>query len=113
MDVKKLPVNKRVKLLVDALDGAEKTNETLSSCETGEEMLDVLLEVSLNLRLGLTRDDLMRTPPIRDWIWLKNKQALVMLGEGTLRHQQDVSTRTRWDSWTISFFQFFLSLIHI
>jgi len=28
----------------------------------------------------------------------------VNLGEGTLRHQQDVSSKTRWDPWTISSF---------
>ncbi len=107
MDLKKLPLNERVRLLVDALDGDQKTNETLSRCEDGEDMLDVLLEVSSRLSLGLSRDDLTRTPPIRDWIWWKNKQSLVTLGDGTLRHQQDISSKTRWDSWSISFFKFF------
>ena len=107
MDAKTLPLNKRVRLLVEALDGAEKINEALSKCEDGEAMMDILLDVSLNMRLGLSRDDLMKTAPIRDWIWWKNKQALVTLGEGRLRHQQDISSKTRWDSWTISFFQFF------
>ena len=107
METRNLPVKERVKLLVDALDGAQNTNEALSKCEDGEAMLKILIDVSLDLRLGLSRDDLMKTPPIRDWIWWKNKQALVTLGEGTLRHQQDFSSKTRWDSWTISFFKFF------
>ncbi len=107
MDVKLLPVNKKVKLLVNALDGAEKINEALSKCEDGEAMLDVLMNVSFNLRLGLSRTDLIKTPSIRDWICWKNKQALITLGEGTLRHQQDISNKTRWDSWTISGFRFF------
>ena len=107
MDTRNQPIKERVKLLVNALDGSEKLNEALSRCEDGEAMLKVLLETSLDLKLGLSRDDLLKTPPIRDWIWWKNKQALVTVGEGTLRHQQDSSSKTRWDSWTISFFQFF------
>ena len=79
MDIKLLPVNKKVKLLVNALDGEEKINEALSKCEDGDAMLDVLLKVSFHLRLGLSRTDLMKTPPIPDWIWWENKQALVTL----------------------------------
>ena len=107
MDSKNLSVNERVKLLVDALDGNEKANEALSRSEDGEMMLEVLLGISSNLMLGLSRDELVSTPPIRDWILLKNKQSLVTLGEGTLRHQQDMSNKTRWDSWTIGIFKFF------
>ncbi len=107
MDLQKLSVKERIQLLVESLDGQENTNEALSNCENSEAMLDVLLDASARLRLGLTKNDLMRTPPIRDWIWWKNKQALVMVGDGTLRHQQDSSGKTRWDSWTISFFKLF------
>ena len=105
MDSKELPVSKRISLLVESLDGAEQTNEALSSCKDSESMIVVLLDVSSRLKLGLTRDDLMKYPPIRDWIWWKNKQALVTLGNGTLRHQQDSSSKTRWDSWTIDLFK--------
>ena len=107
MDSTNSPIKEKLKLLVESLDGAEEINETLSKCKDAEAMLDVLLNVSSKLGLGLTRDDLRQNPPIRDWIWWKNKQSLVTLGEGTLRHQQDVSSKTRWDSWTISFFKFF------
>ena len=69
-------------------------------------MLDVLLGVSSQLELGLTRDELRQNPPIRDWIWWKNKEALVNLGDENLRYQGDSSGKTRWDSWTISFFKF-------
>ncbi len=105
MDPKELPVKERIKILVESLDGAESTNEALSSCQDSDAMLDVLLDVSTKLRLGLTRDELMKTPPIRDWVWWKNKQALVTLGDGNLRHQQDSSSKTRWDSWTLDFFK--------
>ena len=107
MDVKTLPVKKRIRLLVDALDGSQKINEALSRCQDGDAMLEILLGFSLDLGLGLSREDLNGTPPIRDWVWWKNKQALVTLGEGTLRHQQDISNKTRWDSWTIGIFKFF------
>ena len=106
MDSKNLPVNDRLKLLVESLDGAAETNETLSQCEDSEAMLDVLLDVSSKLELGLTRDELKQNPPIRDWIWWKNKEALVNLGDENLRYQADSSGKTRWDSWTISFFKF-------
>ena len=85
---------------------AETTNEALSQCQDGDAMLDVLLDVSSKLGLGLTRHDLRENPPIRDWVWWKNKEALVNLGDSNLRHQQDSSGKTRWDSWTISFFKF-------
>ena len=107
MDVRTLPVGKRIRLLVEALDGSKKLNKALSECDDGDAMLEILQGLSLDLGLGLSREDLLATPPIRDWIWWKNKQALVTLGEGTLRHQQDISSKTRWDSWTISFFKIF------
>ena len=107
MESRKLPVSKRVQLLVEALDGAETNNEALSACANGQEMLEILISVSNKLSLGLTKQDLEQTPPIRDWIWWKNKQALVTLGKGTLRHQQDSASKTRWDSWTLDFFNLF------
>ncbi len=106
MATKDLPVKERLKLLVDSLDGDEETNEKLSRCKDSETMLNILLEASSQLNLCLTRDDLSRNPPIRDWIWWKNKEALVNLGDNNLRYQGDSSGKTRWDSWTISFFKF-------
>ncbi|MDP7327263.1 MAG: hypothetical protein QF862_01330, partial [Prochlorococcaceae cyanobacterium ETNP7_MAG_30] len=79
LDPRTLPVIKRVDLLVKALNGAESTNEALARCEDGEAMLDVLLGASSKLGLGLTREDLMTTPPIRDWIWWKEKEALITI----------------------------------
>ncbi|WP_320677039.1 hypothetical protein [Prochlorococcus sp. MIT 1300] len=89
MNPKNLTVNERVKLLVEALDGAEKTNEALSNAEDVEAMVAVLLEASQKLGLALTRDELMKTPPIRDWIWYKSGGALVTVGDGIPRYQQD------------------------
>ena len=55
MDLKDLPVTQRVNALVKALDGAQRTNEALARCGDGEAMLDVLLDASSRLGLGLTR----------------------------------------------------------
>ena len=106
MNSNNIPIKEKLKLLVDSLDGAEKTNQALSQCKDSEAMLDVLLEASSRLGLDLTREDLKRNPPFRDWIWWKNKEALVNLGDENLRYQGDSSGKTRWDSWTISFFKF-------
>ena len=95
MDPKTLSVNERVQLLVDSLDGAEVTNEALSSCEDGEAMMDILQGASAKLGLGLTKDDFLKTPPIRDWIWWKNKDAPLTLGDGVLRYQQDKNSQSR------------------
>ena len=80
LDPRSFPVARRVSLLVNALDGAQRTNEALAACANGEEMLDVLLGASMKLRLGLTREQLRDTPPIRDWVWWKNKEAIVTIG---------------------------------
>ena len=95
MDAKTLPTSKRVRLLVDALDGSKKINEALSKCEDGDGMLEILLGLSLDLGLGLSKEDLMSTPPIRDWIWWKNKDAPLTLGDGILRYQQDKNSKNR------------------
>ena len=81
VDPRSLPVARRVALLVKALDGAKRTNEALARCSNGEEMLDVLLVASQKLRLGLSREQLRNTPPIRDWVWWKNKEAPIMIGD--------------------------------
>ena len=95
MDPKTLAVSEKVKILVDSLDGEQSTNEALSTCEDAEAMMNILLEVSSKLKLGLTKDDFLRTPPIRDWIWWKNKDAPLTLGDGVLRYQQDQNSQSR------------------
>ena len=95
MDLKNLPLNERVKLLVDSLDGDTETNNALSSCLDGDSMIDILLGTSSKLGLGLTKEEFLQTPPIRDWIWWKNKGAPLTLGEGVLRYQQDKESQSR------------------
>jgi hypothetical protein len=89
IDPKSLPVTQRIRLLVKALNGAQRTNEALASCRDGEEMLDVLLDASAKLGLGLSREQLRDTPPIRDWVWWKNKEAVLTIGDDKPRYQQD------------------------
>ena len=88
-DLRSLPTQQRVGLLVKALNGAKRTNEALARCSDGEGMLDVLVDASQRLGLGLTRRELRDTPPIRDWIWWKNKEAVFTIGDAKPRYQQD------------------------
>ena len=88
-DLRALPVGRRVAALVKALDGAQRTNEALARCGDGDAMVEVLLDASSKLGLGLSRADLLRTPPIRDWIWWKNKEAVFTVGDSKPRYQQD------------------------
>lgn len=89
MEAANLPVGQRVALLVKALNGARRTNEALARCSDGDAMVEVLLDASRKLGLGLTRRELLDTPPIRDWIWWKNKEALLTIGDQKPRYQQD------------------------
>ena len=95
MDSKHLPVNEKVKMLVEALEGDRETHDALSSSKDGEAMLKILLETSAKMELELSREDFLKTPPIRDWIWWKNKDAPLTLGEGVLRYQQDTNSKNR------------------
>ena len=88
-DPRTLSVSQRVAILVKALDGAKRTNEALARCADGDAMVDVLLNASAQLGLGLTRAELVRTPPIRDWVWWKNKEAVLTIGDAKPRYQQD------------------------
>ena len=88
-DPRTLSVGQRVSILVKALDGAKRTNEALANCSNGDQMVEVLLDASRKLGLGLTRAELTRTPPIRDWVWWKNKEALLTIGDAKPRYQQD------------------------
>ena len=90
MQPNQLPVPQKIALLVRALDGAKRTNEALANCRNGDEMVDILLGASAKLGLSLTRRDLMETPPIRDWIWFRNNDPLLTVGDSKPRYQQNV-----------------------
>jgi len=89
VDPRSLSVGQRVAILVKALDGAKRTNEALARCSNGDQMVEVLLDASAKLGLGLTREQLRDTPPIRDWVWWKNKEAVFTVGDDKPRYQQD------------------------
>ena len=89
MNTNLMSVKEKVDLLVKALDGAETTNQALANCDSAESMMDLLLDEAQRNGLDLTKQDLMKTPPIRDWIWYKNGGALVTVGDGIPRYQQD------------------------
>ena len=90
MQPNKLPVQQQIALLVKALDGAKRTNEALANCKNGDEMVEVLLGASAKLGLSVTRRDLLNTPPIRDWIWFRNNDPLLTVGDSKPRYQQNV-----------------------
>lgn len=90
MQPNQLPVSQQIALLVKALDGAKRTNEALANCRNGDEMVEILLGASTKLGLSLTRRDLMDTPPIRDWIWFRNNDPLLTVGDSKPRYQQNV-----------------------
>ena len=93
-----LPVQQRIALLVKALDGAEKTNKALATCADGDAMVDILLGASAKLGLRLTRRDLTETPPIRDWIWFKNNDPLVTVGDTKPRYRRATPEQSKSDS---------------
>ena len=98
MDPRSLPITQRIELLVKALDGAEKTNRALATCADGDAMVDILLGASAKLGLRLTRRDLTETPPIRDWIWFKNNDPLVTVGDTKPRYRRATPEKSKPDS---------------
>ena len=97
MQANKLPVPQQIALLVKALDGAKRTNEALTNCANGDEMIEVLLGASAKLGLSLTRRDLLETPPIRDWIWFRNNDPLFTVGDRKPRYQQNIDRQESSD----------------
>ena len=95
MNHSSLPVQQRIALLVKALDGAEKTNKALATCADGDAMVDILLGASAKLGLGLTSRDLTETAPIRDWIWFKNNDPLITVGDAKPRYRRETPEKPK------------------
>ena len=76
-------------LSFECIFDSTRPRDASDSSTGGEEMLDVLLDASAKLGLGLTREQLANTPPIRDWVWWKNKEAVFTVGDSKPRYQQD------------------------
>ena len=88
MNLHSLSVNKKIQVLIKSLDGAKKTNQALASCKNGDELVEILLGASTKLQLGLTRHDLTITPPIRDWIWFKDNDPIITVGDNKPRYSR-------------------------
>ena len=95
MNPSSLPVQQRIALLVKALNGAEKTNKALATCTDGDAMVDILLGASAKLGLRLTRRDLTEMPPIRDWIWFKNNDPLITVGDAKPRYRRETPVKAK------------------
>jgi len=95
MNPSSLPVQQRIALLVKALDGAKKTNRALATCADGDAMVEILLGASAKLGLGLTRRDLTETAPIRDWIWFKNNDPLITVGDAKPRYRRETPEKPK------------------
>lgn len=95
MNPSSLPVQQRIALLVKALNGAENTNKALATCTDGDAMVDILLGASAKLGLRLTRRDLTETPPIRDWIWFKNNDPLITVGDAKPRYRRETPVKAK------------------
>ena len=89
MSQSKLNVQEKINILLEAMEGDKKINEILSKCKDSESMIIVLIEFSARLKLELSKEDLTKNPPIRDWIWYKDGGALLTVGDGIPRYQQD------------------------
>ncbi|MFZ4565659.1 MAG: hypothetical protein ACOYMY_04285 [Prochlorococcaceae cyanobacterium] len=87
-DWSRLPVSQRVRALVRGIEGHARWNEALAKAPTADAMLDLLVSASDRLGLGLSRADLARTPPLRDWLWFKTNKPLLTIGDDLPRYRQ-------------------------
>ena len=88
-DYSHLSVQQKISALVRGIEGDERWNKALAQAADAEAMLDLLQSASSKLKLGLTRKDLARTPPLRDWLWFKRNKPLITIGDALPRYQQD------------------------
>ncbi len=70
----------KVRALVKGIQGHQRWNEALAKAPDKEAMLDLLQQASDKIGLGLSRQELAETPPLRDWIWFKSNSPLFTIG---------------------------------
>lgn len=70
----------KVRALVKGIQGHKHWNEALAKASDREAMLDLLQQASDKIGLGLSRQELAETPPLRDWLWFKKNSPLFMIG---------------------------------
>ncbi len=70
----------KVRALVKGIQGHRRWNEALAKAPDRETMLDLLQQASDKIGLGLSRQELTETPPLRDWLWFKKNSPLFTVG---------------------------------
>jgi hypothetical protein len=87
-DYSNLSVQQKISALVRGIEGDERWNAALAKAPNAEAMLDLLESAANKLKLGLSRKDLARTPPLRDWLWFKRNKPLLTIGDTLPRYRQ-------------------------
>lgn len=78
----------KISALVRGIEGDKRWNTALAKAPTAEAMLDLLESASNKLKLGLSRQELASTPPLRDWLWFKKNKPLFTIGDELPRYRQ-------------------------
>jgi hypothetical protein len=78
----------KINALVRGIEGDKRWNTALGKAPTAEAMLDLLESASNKLKLGLSRQELATTPPLRDWLWFKKNKPLFTIGDELPRYRQ-------------------------
>ena len=88
MDFSGYTAAQKISALVRGIEGDERWNAALAKAPNAEAMLDLLESAANKLKLGLSRKDLARTPPLRDWLWFKRNKPLLTIGDTLPRYRQ-------------------------
>ena len=78
----------KISALVRGIEGDKRWNTALAKAPTADAMLDLLESASNKLKLGLSRQELASTPPLRDWLWFKKNKPLFTIGDELPRYRQ-------------------------
>ena len=70
----------KARALVKGIQGHKRWNEALAKASDREAMLDLLQQASDKIGLGMSRQELAETPPLRDWLWFKKNSPLLTIG---------------------------------
>ena len=76
MDFSGYTAAQKISALVRGIEGDKRWNTALAKAPTADAMLDLLESASNKLKLGLSRQELASTPPLRDWLWFKKNKPL-------------------------------------
>ena len=88
MDFSGYTAAQKISALVRGIEGDKRWNTALAKAPTADAMLDLLESASNKLKLGLSRQALASTPPLRDWLWFKKNKPLFTIGDELPRYRQ-------------------------